>query len=91
MNKEIELAKEIKNELESLPLFEEYERMKKMVDEDKGLKELRHEIKINVSNETQKQELLNNYNSHPLVANYNILLKEVSEYLAEISNIINKK
>ena len=64
MNKAIELTYELKNELNSLPLFQEKEK---------------------------KNQLLKQYNSHPLVVNYKELENEVSEYLLQICEIINKK
>ena len=91
MNREIELANKIKEELENTDLFQEYKRIKALVDSDKELSEMRIEIKSSTQNVTKNQELLKEYNSHPLIVNYNELLNEVSRYLAEIIQIINKK
>ena len=44
MNKAIELTYELKNELNSLPLFQEYKRIKELVDSSEEIKELKREI-----------------------------------------------
>ena len=89
MNRAIELTYELKKELGSLPLFQEYKRIKNLVDNSEELKELKREIAK--SSKDQKDTLLKQYNSHPLVVNYKELENEVSEYLLQICEIINKK
>lgn len=90
MNKAIELTYELKNELNSLPLFQEYKRIKELVDSSEEIKELKREI-AKTSDKKKKNQLLKQYNSHPLVVNYKELENEVSEYLLQICEIINKK
>ncbi len=89
MNRAIELTYELKKELDSLPLFQEYKRIKGLVDNSEELKELKAEI--TKSPKDKKEALLKQYNSHPLVVNYKELEGEVSEYLLQICEIINKK
>ena len=89
MNRAIELTYELKKELDSLPLFQEYKRIKNLIDNSEELKELKREIAK--SPKDQKNALLKQYNSHPLVVNYKELENEVSEYLLQICEIINKK
>ena len=89
MSKAIELAHELKKELDSLPLFQEYKRIKGLVDSSEELKELK--ARIVKANSSEKKKLLDEYNSHPLVVNYNQLSEEVRVYLQEICEIINKK
>ncbi len=90
MNKAIELTYELKNELNSLPLFQEYKRIKELVDSSEEIKELKREI-AKTSDKEKKNQLLKQYNFHPLVVNYKELENEVSEYLLQICKIINKK
>lgn len=90
MDKAIELAHKLKKELDTLPLFQEYKRIKELVDSSPELKEIKSNI-VKSENKEEKQKLLNEYNSHPLVVNYNTLKEEVSNYLLEICEIINKK
>ena len=89
MSKAIELAHELKKELDSLPLFQEYKRIKGLVDSSDELKELK--ARIVKANSSEKKKLLDEYNSYPLVVNYNQLSEEVRVYLQEICEIINKK
>ena len=91
MSKEIELAKELKSELDSLPLFQEYKRIKALVDSSDELNELKREIAKSTNDKEKHNELLNEYNSHPLMVNLKELEAEVREYLKEVTEIINKK
>ncbi len=91
MNKEIEIAKELKKEIDSLPLFQEYKRIRELVDNSDEIKELKAEIAKSVNDKEKHKELLNRYNSHPLIVNLNELEIEVRDYLKEITDIINKK
>lgn len=91
MDKAIELAYELKKEIDALPLFQEYKRIKELVDNSIELKELKQEIARSSTNPSLKKELIDKYNSHPLVVNYNELKNEVKDYLYEICEIINKK
>ena len=93
MTDPIELAKELKQEIDKLPLFQEYLRIKDLLEKDESVNSLKKEIalaKQNGNNELHK-ELLNKYNSHPIVTNYSILQNEVYEYLKQVTDIINKK
>ena len=91
MNKAIELTYELKQEIDKLPLFQEYKRIKGLVDESIEIKELKKEIAKSSNDKTKHQELLEQYNAHPLIVNLDALEKEVSDYLREICEIINKK
>lgn len=91
MNRVIELTYELKKELESLPLFQEYKRVKGLVDNSEELKNLKAKIVKSTDDKEKHQTLLDQYNNHPLVVNLNALEKEVSDYLREICEIINKK
>ena len=93
MDKIIELAKELKTELDNLPLFQEYKRIKELMDSSPELEELKRKIalaKVRENND-EHQRLLDEYNNHPLIVNYNSLKNEVYDYLKQISEIVNKK
>ena len=93
MDKIIELAKELKTELDNLPLFQEYKRIKELMDSSSELEELKRKIALAKvrGNNDEHQRLLDEYNNHPLIVNYNSLKNEVYDYLKQISEIVNKK
>lgn len=91
MSKAIELTNELKKELDRLPLFIEYKRVKSLVDNSIELKELKKEITKSINYKEKHKVLLERYNNHPLIVNLKQLEEEVSEYLKEICEIINKK
>lgn len=91
MSDVIELSKELRKELDNNPTIIEYHRYKDLVENDKELIILRNEIKKSVNDLEKRKKLLEQYNSSPIVSNYNILKEEVRSILKEISDIINKK
>ena len=93
MDKAIELAKELKQELDSLPLFQEYKRVKGLVENDPEINSLKKEIALaKTHGETKEHKrLLEKYNNHPLIQNFESLKNDVYKYLQEVSEIINKK
>ena len=91
MSDVIELSKELRKELDNNPTIIEYHRYKDLVENDKELIILRNEIKKSVNDLEKRKNLLEQYNSSPIVSNYNILKEEVRLILKEISDIINKK
>lgn len=93
MDRLISLSKELREELDKLPLFQEYQRLKKEVDTNEELDSLKKEIVI-AKKEGKVEEhktLLNEYNNHSLVANFMVTQNEVVDYLKEISDILNEK
>ena len=93
MDRLISLSKKLREELDKLPLFQEYQRLKKEVDTNEELDSLKKEIVI-AKKEGKVEEhktLLNEYNNHPLVANFMATQNEVVDYLKEISDILNEK
>ena len=91
MNDPIALAKELKEEILKEPLIVEYLRVKQLVESNDEINLLKKDIalaKAHHEDESHKK-LLAKYNTHPLVANYNVLKEEVNEYLQEISKIVN--
>ena len=93
MNDPIELAKELKEEILKDPLVVEYLRVKKLYESNDEINQLKRDIALAKAhhNDGLHKELLDKFNSHPLVVNYNFLKAEVNEYLLEISKIVNKK
>ena len=84
-------AKEIREEVDNLPQVKEYYRLKKLYENDDELKRLRGEI-ARIAREgknKQRKALLEIYNSHPLVSNYNQAKEEVIILLNEIKNILD--
>ena len=93
MDRIIELTKELKRELDQLPLFQEYKMLKKEVENNQDLKQLKRQIllaKKESRNEDHKY-YLNLYNNHPIVINYLDAEEEVKQYLKEITRILNEK
>ena len=84
-------AKEIRKEVDSLPQVKEYYRLKELYENDDELKRLRGEIARLASEGKNKERkaLLEIYNSHPLVSNYNQAKEEVIILLNEIKNILD--
>ena len=65
--------------------------MKEIIDNSPEINELKKEIARSTNNKEKHQTLLEEYNSNPIVSNFKELELEVSEYLREICEIINKK
>ena len=93
MDKVLEIAKELKIELDKLPLFREYKRMKELMDSSSEIEELKRKIALAKvrGNEQEHKTLLEEYNNYPLIVNYEALKNEVYDYLKQISEIVNKK
>ena len=93
MSDPIKIAQELKSELDNLPLFQEFKRVSEQLESDQEIQELKKNIALaKTHHEDEKHKaLLEQYNSHPLVVNFNSLKEEVADYLKQISKIINKK
>ena len=90
MDKVIETAKALKSELDNLPLFQEYKRIKLEIETSSEIKELKKQI-VRAKNENRLDDhkrLLEEYNSHPLIVNFESLQEEVRDYLKEITEIL---
>lgn len=82
----ISLAREVKEELDKLPEIQEYLKLKKLYETDPTLIELRQNI-ARLESEGKKEEknnLIEIYNSNPLVVNYLQTKEEVINILDEI-------
>ena len=93
MDDTIKIAEELKSELDKLPLFIEYKKVKNEIVNSDELNSLKKQIALaKQSNDLETHKaLLNKYNSHPLMINYQSLQEEVYEYLKQVSDIVNKK
>lgn len=92
MSELISLSKELREELDKLPLFKEYHRVRSLFEASKEIKDLKRDI-VRAKNENRMDDynlLKEKYDNHPLIQNYLSLQKEVEEYLKEVSDIINK-
>ena len=91
MDKILEEAKSLRNDIDSLPEIQEYYRLKTLMENDEELRRLRTEIArlTKESKIEEKKNLLAIYNSHPLVNNYNIAMDEAKSILRAIKDIIN--
>ncbi len=90
MDEVLKLAKSLREDIDNLPEIQEYYRLKKLMEEDEHLKEMRTQIarlKSEGKNEESKN-LLELYNNHPLVNNYNIAREEAIELLKSVKEII---
>ena len=92
MNDELELSLEkLKKELDNSPIIQEYLSLKEVLENDQELKSMRDEI-ARLTNENKLKErdaLLNIYNAHPIVSNYELARQEVINLLNQIKDILS--
>ena len=91
MDKIIEEAKSLRNDIDSLPEIQEYYRLKTLMENDEELRRLRTEIaRLSKEGKTEERKnLLAVYNANPLVNNYNVAMEEAKSILRAIKDIIN--
>lgn len=90
MNKVIEKAEELRQEILLLPEVKEYLRLKEVIENNEELRGLREEI-AHLANDKKMKErdnLLAIYKAHPLVVNYEQSREEVMEILNTIRDIL---
>ena len=91
MDKVIEKAEELHAELDKLPLFQEYNRVKEIYFNSEDIKELEKQI-VRAKSENRLEdhiELLDKLHNHPLYLNFHQIEEEVVNYLKEIADLIN--
>lgn len=90
MDEVIEVTKKLKESLLELPEIKEYLKLKDLYEKDESLKQMRRDIARlkNEGKEEERNNLLNIYNNHPLVNNYNLAKEEVKAILQTIRDII---
>ncbi|HPS19251.1 MAG TPA: YlbF family regulator [Bacilli bacterium] len=92
MDKIAQLTDELASDLQELPEIKEFLRLKKLMETNKELADMRSNIaRLTQDNkEEEKANLLAIYNSHPLVNNYNIAKEEAARILRTIQNILSE-
>ena len=91
MDKIVQDAKKLREEIDNLPTVQEYYRLKSLYEADEELANMRREIARlkNEGKEEERKNLLEIYNNHPLVNNYELAKQEVESLLLVIKNIID--
>ena len=90
MDKILEKAKELREAIEETPEYREYMKNKELLENDKELLELKHNI-ANLKAKKKYTEALNLealYNNHPLVNNYEVSKEALYSLLKTIETII---
>ncbi len=89
-NQIIEQAKTLRKDIDNLPSVQEYYCVKSLYENDEELKAMRKEIaRLKVEGkEEERKNLLERYNKHPLVNNYELAKEEVISILSVVKNII---
>ena len=90
MDKILEKAKELREAIEETPEYQEYMKNKELLENDKELLELKHNI-ANLKAKKKYTEALNLealYNNHPLVNNYEVSKEALYNLLKTIETII---
>lgn len=87
----VEMAcEELKKQILDLPETKEFLRLKDLISKDDKIQAMRREIaKLESEGKTKERDnLLEEYNSIPLINNYNIMREEIYSILKEISDIL---
>lgn len=91
MDKIVQDAKKLREEIDNLPTVQEYYHLKSLYEADEELANMRREIARlkNEGKEEERKNFLEIYNNHPLVNNYELAKQEVESLLLVIKNIID--
>lgn len=86
----LEEVKFLRSDIDNLPEVQEYYRLKETYENDEELQRMRMEIARlkSLGKEEERNNLLEIYNQHPLVVNYEVYKEEVENLLRQIKNII---
>ena len=86
----LEEVKSLRSDIDNLPVVQEYYRLKTIYENDEELQRMRMEIARlkSLGKEEERNNLLEIYNQHPLVVNYEVYKEEVENLLRQIKNII---
>lgn len=94
MNNLYSKADDINKELKEMSLVKEYLHYKELLDNDDYLTQLKNKIlflqKCNATNEEKEEyfKLKKEYDNNPIVANYNLLKKEIKELKDEVRSLL---
>ena len=88
----IDKAKEVRSSLEELEEVKEYLKLKTLLENDESLRKMRLDIaRLKAENKIEERDnLLNIYNSHPLVNNFYIAKEEVKAILKNIQTMLEE-
>ena len=88
----IDKAKEVRSSLEELEEVKEYLKLKTLLENDESLRKMRLDIaRLKAENKIEERDnLLNIYNSHPLVNNFYIAKEEVKAILKNIKTMLEE-
>ena len=91
MDKVIESAKALREEIDNLPEMKEYMLLKKLYEDNDELKEMRQNIaKLEQEGKLEeKKNLIAIYESHPIVNNFNLAKEEIKSILETIKDILS--
>lgn len=91
MDNVIEIARDLRSRIDELPEVKEYQKLKELYENDAELKQMRSGIaRLESENKIEeKKNLLEIYNSHPLVNNFNAAKEEVTNLLQMIKQILS--
>jgi cell fate (sporulation/competence/biofilm development) regulator YlbF (YheA/YmcA/DUF963 family) len=91
MNKIIDSAKELREELLKDELIKEYLRVKQIFENDEEIKDIRFKLVLfkNENKLDEYQKMKEIYDSHPIVRNFFILKEEVSELIKDIVEVLD--
>lgn len=90
MDKIIEKANELKSSLNETKELKEYLRVKSLYESNEEIKSLRIQMSEARDDKELLDKLTKEYNSHPLVVNYQHALSEVESILRVVKDIIEK-
>ncbi len=91
MDKILETTKELSRVIRELPEVQEYLELKNLYENEQNLAEMRREI-ARLESEgkiEEKKNLMDIYDSHPLVCNFNEAKQEVRNILETIKEILS--
>lgn len=91
MDKVIETAKELRALFDETPEMKEYIKLKEIYEKDQTLSKMRNDI-ARLESEgkiEEKKNLVEIYNSHPLVSNFNLAKEEVYNLLQTVKQILS--
>lgn len=91
MDKVIESAKALREEIDNLPEMKEYMLLMKLYEDNDELKEMRQNIaKLEQEGKLEeKKNLIAIYESHPIVNNFNLAKEEIKSILETIKDILS--
>lgn len=88
MDKVLEKAKELKEEINQIPEVKEYLRLKKLYEESSEIKSLEIQLKYLPQGSEDYHKVKEQYNNYPLVINLNNAKEEMLKVLRTLKDIL---